>query len=355
MGLYTWSAAERVEQCPASAVLPRVLEDTDDADRGRQGHSFLAKRIAGVSEQDALEGVNEKLHKTCRGIRLDVITAGLRNVRAEVSYAIDARADDVVELGVNINRGYDKWGWTRAAHVLCGTLDLEGERKFDDLPSVTDWKFGFQEVTPCKDNPQLMAEARARQLVTGAHEVEARIGYVRESGYVHFDRARFSRLELDAFADRQRATIAAVEFANVALAKRRRLTVNAGNWCRYCPSMPACPAYTALAKKMLRELAAMKKDLVAMTPAQQGKAWLKAKTILRLAKDVVDHLNAIAEVAPFPTEPGREVRGVTYNRERFDEKGAVTLLQLLGVSAEEVGQLYSVFPVTQHRELKVAR
>lgn len=349
MSLYTWSAAERVEQCPASAVLPKVLTESDDADRGRQGHTFLARRLGGASEQAALEGVHEKLHPTCRGIRLDVITAGLRHVRAEVAYAIDTRDDTVRELGVNIDRAYDAYPVTKSLHVVPGTLDLEGERKFDDVPSVTDWKFGFQDVTPCGENPQLMAEARARQLATDAPWVEARIGYVRPSGYVHFDRARFSRLQLDDWADRQRATIERVGEAQTAMTKRRKLTVHEGDWCRYCPARPACPAMVSLARHMGRKTKGVRERVRAMTPDELGRAWLEAKKMGRLVDEIIDHLKMMA---PFPTTPGKEVREVPYDRRVFREERALELLGALGATREQVLGLYDEFVVVQHREVK---
>jgi hypothetical protein len=75
MGLYTWSEAERVEACPASAILPRVLGDNDDTARGHAGHAFLARRLSGMGRAAALALVaDRRLRATCDAIRLQRAT-----------------------------------------------------------------------------------------------------------------------------------------------------------------------------------------------------------------------------------------------------------------------------------------
>lgn len=349
MGTHTWSEAERVEACPTSAVLPRVLESSDDADRGSAIHRFLRNRIVGVDEQHALAQAPTALRDTLSRINLKWLLAGLRDVRAEVAYQVDVERSDVVELGVDLERRYP----TSANYALPGTLDVEGARAIDDVPVVGDWKTGFRDVTACAENPQIMAAARARQLVTGADVVEGRIWYVRPSGWVEVDSATFTRYDLEGWEMRQVAAVDRVLQVRVALSRKRRLTVATGDWCRYCPGKTACPAFTGLAKRMLPELASIKKSLVAMTLPQVGEAFLKAKTIVAMAEEVIEGCKEIAIAATaVPTTPGKELRQVAYEKSYFRKNRAVTLLEDLHVPASMIAACSETVVETSVREVK---
>lgn len=301
-----------------------------------------------VPLDEALARVTEPaLRETCE--RLHWGTVGIaRNRAAEISYAVDLAADQAIRLGVDLERRYPSTG----PHVVCGTLDLEAER-ITGVPIVIDWKWGYQPVTSAAENPQIQFAALARHWATGAPEVEGRIGYVRPSGHIHWDRATFDAFELESFADRQLALAEKVEDARKRVRTARRLPVVTGEHCRYCPAILACPAHTAMAKQLLPELAAIKHELASMTPVQCGAAMVKAKTIGRLLEMVLDGMNEIMDRGiALPTTPGKEYRAIPVEQRRFSKERAMALLRELGATAEQIENCDVITETIQHREVK---
>lgn len=347
MGDFTASGAERAIACPASAALPQVLSTNEDAERGDEIHAYNKRHLQGrISPEENLALVPKEYRHTCAGIDFKRILGGRRDLRAEVAYSINVRDDEAQEIGVDIDRRYP----ATPAHVICGTLDIESTC-LDDVPSVDDWKTGRHEVTECRHNLQMMFGARARQLLTGADLVRARILYVRENGRVDIDDAEFTRFELDGYVDELAAGARAVGIARELLASGGMPTVSTGDHCRYCGAMSVCPAYTALARTMAPDLAAIEERIRALSPAEGGAAWRKAKDCGRLVDRVVEALNALSYRHPLPTRPGKEVRPIGARKNYFRKDRVLTLLSDLGATPAQVQACFEEVIETQHREV----
>lgn len=340
----TASSLERLMACPASAVLPHVAETNDDADRGTEIHSFVRNVSAGMPRAKALALVPKEHLPVCEGIDFGRVCGDLSNVRAEVSYAIDVETSFARELGINLGRHYP----TREPAEFAGTNDLEG-RRLDDVEVVADVKTG-DPVTACRENPQMMFHARARQLRTGAAEVEARLIYIRRDGKVSLDCAMFTAFELDCFEDELSALRARIEDARARFAATGQVSVSTGPHCRYCPAMTACPRYVALARTMAADVADIPARLEMLTPEQQGIAWEKAKAIEKLVEHVLDGLKAIAKQGEFPLPTGKVVKAISFARQDFSRDKTLALLREKGATQAEIEALYTEATVTQVRE-----
>jgi hypothetical protein len=205
-------------------------------------------------------------------------------------------------------------------------------------------------VTACASNPQMRFHALARHLDTGCPQVEARVLYVREDGRVHIDRHVFDAYQVDLYADELVDLGQHIQAARMIVANGGTPVVRTGAHCRYCPALPACPAYTALARTMLPDLETIAGSVQAMTPVEAGGAWLKAKTIERLLKAVLESLKARAVQEPLPTTPGKHVTEISFQRSDFDRDAALELLRAKGATATEIDALYLPSTVRQVKE-----
>ena len=333
--LPTASAIERAIECPASCVLPAINISGDDATRGREIHAFIRRIANRMAREEALSLVPSEHRQVCEGIDLARIFGGLSDVRGEVAYAIDIRDTKVEELGINLSRNYPALG----VNEFAGTNDIEGTR-LDGVPVVCDVKTGFLEVTQTKDNAQQKFHARARQLMTGADEVEARLIFIGSDGRVTLDCHTFDSFELESFDDEL------IELRDRILVAKDRydiageVSVSSGSWCRYCPAMAACPAYTALARTMADDVATIGEQLAAMTPSQQGVALVKAKEIEKLLESVLEGLKALARQNPIPLPNGKIYTETNSHATSFDQASAVAMLRTLGAADAEVETLY---------------
>lgn len=331
---FSASGAERAALCPASTALPATASSSYYADRGTGIHAFVRAVLAGVPRTAALGRVDPRWRTTCEGIDFARMGGDLREVRAEVAYAYDALARSTRFLGVNLSRAY---GQMHSWEVPC-TLDVEGTR-FDGLPIVADTKTG-RDVATAKQNWQLRVQAIARATFLGADEIEARIWYVRDDGYVRPDCGHFTRFDLEEIGDELEEACARANEARAAAATGKRLRVVQGEHCRYCPAFASCPANVQLARTMLPELADVAEQIAAMTPQQAGAVYLKLQKVGTLYDAIKDGLKAYASEMPLDLGDGRRVEVGTRNVERFQADAALALLRSKGATDAEIAALY---------------
>lgn len=346
--LFSASACSRVAACPSSVAFPAVIESSEDAERGVSLHAHCNRVLTGMPRIVSAARVPEAWRATAEKIRFKAAIGDLEGVRSEVSYAIHVASGNVRELGVNLGRNYVVW-----CGEVPGTNDFEGRREWDGIEVVGDWKTGAQDVAPCSENEQMLFHARVRSALTGAHVVEGRICYIRESGYVHVDRHEFTPFELDVFADELESTYASAVDAVRRYADGEVLAVHPGDHCRYCPAITSCPAHVALARAMLPELQDIEARIQEMTPVQRGSAWLKMKSCERVLTAVKNGLKETALEQAFPTVDGKEIREMSYPKETFSQDRAVALLTAKGATQEEIQGCYVESTVSQIREMKV--
>jgi len=343
---FTVSGIARVRECPASCVLPRVDSTSDDAERGTDGHAFAARVASGMSVAEALTFVPKELKATCANLDVRRAFGDLHDVRVETAFGLNVDTGDIRDLGRIEHRAYPE----PRGRELFGTEDLGGVR-FDGVPVVADWKFGFLDVEPVRTNPQLSTFSRIRSVLADADRVEGRVITVKSSGRVELDRHVFDAFDLECFEAELREIADRVEEARRAYEAGTMPTVHRGAWCRYCPAMASCPAHTALARAMLPELEGIAGRIAAMTPEEGGRAWVLMKTVKRLAETVEDGLKHLAARSPLPLGNGKEVRPLTMKKASFDRAAAEELLRFYGASDAEIEALETTTSYEQFREL----
>jgi hypothetical protein len=351
----TASALERVLACTASHVLPATYDAPGEpAERGTAIAKFIRDVVAGMSPHDASVRIPIQWRATCQALDWAKLTGGLTDVRGEVAYALDTATDEVTELGINIGRNYPKLSPTQ----IGGTVDIEGMSTLGH-PVVIDVKSG-QDVTPAAENAQIRYFARIAQLRHGAEMVEARIAYVAEDGSVTLDVAFLDTFDLDSFGDELVGLVSNVKRTRLKMAAGEPVPVRAGDHCKYCPAMNACPAYVGIARHMLPmveafagpEAVAMteakKEDLeavvasrfTAMTPDELGAAYLKLKQIERLADAVAKGIKAMAERQDIPLPDGRTLKKIPMSRKSFNQDRAIGLILDLGANNDQIASCY---------------
>ncbi len=336
---FTASALERVHACPASVALPQVITTSEYAERGNAIHLFCERVISGEMPRDVALAMAPKAYRdTCKGIDFDKILVGLVNVKAETSYAVGL--DGTVRLlGHGIGRRY-----VVQPGEVPGTTDVRAVHDASDRVVVIDFKTG-RDVTDCEDNFQLAFAAYAEAALRDADECEARIVYIHDDGKHHVDPCLFTRFDLELFHARM---VDAYERAAEAVAAQqagRRLTVNPGDHCRYCPAFPVCPAQVSLARAMVDGAEFDTKE--PLTPESAGLAWEKLKRFEAVYESVRESLRAYAKVTPLPLTNGKELRETSYSKTSFSATKAKAFL-----SQEQLEDCETSVMVSQIRELK---
>jgi hypothetical protein len=327
---------ERLWNCPASAVLPSATRVLKVGRRGTDIHGHC-QRVANVMPvMQSLLLVPAEVRPTCAGIDFQRIWGDLDQVRAEVAYALNARTDEVRELGVNIGRAYPDLGpdW------VYGTVDLEGCR-IDGVWAVPDLKTGFLEVDDPEENFQLAFGARVVSLRHDADEIDSRVINIRTDGSIYTQLGNFNRMSLDEWGDRFIEIVDGVAQAKVDYDRSGRADVSEGKWCRYCPALTACPAKTSMAKAMLPTLQEVSARLGSMTLEERGRAYEiahdKAKPMLETILDSIKSM-AVQEAIPLPN--GKVLAPTYQKRENFVEERALELLRRLGAKQDDIDTLY---------------
>ena len=222
------STAKRVMRCPASVKLAREAPASPSSDYAREGtllHEIMAQIYGASKAPEALLGV------TLDGVEFtqELLDEKIRPAMKLLD-TIQGDMDLLVEQKVDFGGG------------IFGSCDLLG--RVDDRLYVIDWKFGSGVAVDAEDNPQLLFYAAAalhsaKKFVEGVREVELVI--IQPPGISRWittlDRVRLFEREL---------------FFALELAAREAPPMAAGDWCRWCPAKPTCPAHTQVAERALR-------------------------------------------------------------------------------------------------------
>lgn len=151
--------------------------------------------------------------------------------RTEVAFALDPVNKTARVLGKDIKRKYIEHGLNPALEIGL-TVDYVWVEK-DGLPLNGDWKTGYgAHVEPPEDNLQMLAGGAAIALSSGMYEAGCtlEVAQVTEEG-VFAKRFHAAKSHLDG-ALREIAWI----FRN-----RHQAEARAGEHCRFCPALGACP------------------------------------------------------------------------------------------------------------------
>lgn len=336
------SGLERAFACPASMVLPAVHRTSEYAERGTALHSFVHAVLRGVPRAQALVAVPAEWREAAAEIDVMRVGGDLREPRTEEAFGFNVETGEARAFGKIDHRAYPDLGegW------VFGTEDFGGVR-IDGVPVTGDTKTGYLEVTPAKRNPQVKFHALVRMTLDGALTVDGRIVHKREGRKAYVDQTEFSSFDLDAFADDLAELRKRIHAARAIVARGETPAVTAGDHCRYCPAVAACPANIALARTVVApeqlDAASVKRHLATLTPEQLGAAWQKAEALADAAKLVKDGLKTIVKSGVnLPTTPGRRVSLKVVRSMRFDQDAAIELLRAKGATEEEIEGLRSL-------------
>lgn len=342
------SNVERALACAASVYLPQADRDTKYAERGDTIDHFVRDVLGGTPIAQAIALVKDAaVRDTCSRIDFDKLVGDLRNVRTQVAYVIDLRTRTAREIGRNIGRKYGEL----SEFEIPGTLDIEGETE-SGTPVIDDVKAGYVPVTPVEENGQLRTYAAAKALVTGASEVEARVGYIRVNGRVHLDTHTFTTFDTDSFLDEVEEGIARIDRERRVYLAGGSVDVHPGAWCRYCPAMHVCPAQTQLARAMIPTLEQIRARIAELSLVECGAAWRTAEQAKNILDMVWEALELRAKSEHLPYEPGKVVRASRFERDSFSTADALTLLRQLGATEDQISALYKTIIVESVRVTK---
>lgn len=245
MGL-TGSGLGRARACPASVLLPQTYAAGGKYERrGNVVHEYLASAPT-LGRDGALANAPEDMRVALGCIELDALPVDPGKYAAEVCFRYDVRTDTAHEVSRGASdRAYerdpDPW------HVW-GTADVVGMTA--DAVVVGDYKTGWSDLGPVRDNWQLRFYALAACRAYGRDRAIVFIIRIREDGSPWYERAELSALDLDATAHSISVLVDQLEDAKKQDASEIRVVE--GAHCRYCRAFAQCPAKATLAAALGR-------------------------------------------------------------------------------------------------------
>ena len=301
-------------RCAASCALHRAGHTGASAIAGTENHSK-------IEEGDLTRPVVRE------------ILSDATDVRHEVAYALDVSTRRVREIGVGIGRDYGKLGESEVAL----TVDLECRKQ--GTWWVPDWK-SRERVTTARDNWQVRCAVTA---VMGRHGADMAVGAIAYLDDSEIDCAPFDAFHVLGFWSDLERMVARIRAAQAAVARGETLDVSAGPWCKYCPSLPYCPAHARLALSLLGELEQIDAAVAGLTVEQCGRAWELLKRYDAIADRVKESIRTRARSEYIPLGSGRRLALIESTRRSLDTKKAA---ELLGEQAP-----YKTTTYTQVREV----
>lgn len=238
----TMSGLKRVTECPASVVLPQHKSMSRPASKGTAIHAFLAN-VPEMGRSEALALVDEEYVAACEAIDLSTLPACEPGSWAvEIKLAYDPVKDTARELGRGSDRDYSG---AKEGEDFCGTLDVLGLTP--DAVVVIDYKSGWKDLGPVRDNMQLRSGALAACRAFDRERAHVAILRLKEDGESFYQWATLEPLELAATQQAILEAQAGAERAALQLANGEHPTLSQGEWCGFCPAFPTCPAKAKLA------------------------------------------------------------------------------------------------------------
>lgn len=238
----TGSGIERVVNCGASVVLPKVwLASSVYAARGTEVHAYNERISTGMDPAESLLLVAEEHRGAAEAVDLVAIAEDL-SLSAEVAFAYNPVTDTARVLGQSLERDYssiteDEWPLTIDVAGLAAGVGI-----------VRDYKTGWSRLPRTGRNWQMRGAAIAVARAFDLDQVDAQLVYLREGKSAWRDRAGFDAFELAGINAELRAVHARAKADRAAYAAGAHIEPTEGSWCRYCPSWSSCPAKAALVR-----------------------------------------------------------------------------------------------------------
>ncbi len=311
------SAAERFLNCKGSTMLIRSLkmdasDDSEYAAEGTLAHETAAKCL--TDRCDAWELIADK-------------------VTAEMSEAVQVYLNTVRPLmdkaaGVRIERKFHR---PDLHPQYYGTADLACYFQDDKTLDITDYKHGVGIVVEVDENPQLMYYAYG--LLDAYPDTEwVKLRIVQPRGFHHDGPVREWQCSVDFLR-----SWAEVDLLPAMREAELDNSLDAGEWCRFCPAKLVCPLLVGLFG------AAAKYDpqqLVNVSHENLGRQYEQIKGVKFLIKAIEQECKARLEKGTEPEEIG--VKLVASRADRIWKDGAEEILKArLGADAYSKPELKS--------------
>lgn len=312
----TASGLDRAINCAGSMALPQVYSAPGKAAvRGTVLHKFI-ETARTKSRQEALAEIgDDDLRNQAAAIDLDSLPVG---AESEVALAYNPSTGGAKRLALKGQRAYEQEdGW------LYGTADLVGIA--EDFVFVADIKTG-QPVVSARESWQLRFLATAAAVLAEKRRAKVLMLYLNENGNWRPDPAEFTAKELGGFAAELRAMQQRGESAAGVVASGGTPPLSTGWWCRYCKSMPVCPAQSGLVRALVPTLSDVNDRLVSMTPEERGAAYLKLRQAEDLVKTIKSAFDNLVEMEPIPLGNGMVLKRTLSSRSTASKGAAQYVL-----------------------------
>lgn len=326
---WTFSAADRVAACPASAALPQARRaGSADATRGTAIHAFLRDLVVDGAERALARVPTTAEHRAvCEALSVGGLERLWRGggTWCEASYAYSPAARTSRFLGLDIGRGYQV-----EAHEVAGTVDLVATWGDEDA-LVVDWKTGHHPPR-ARGNGQLLLGALAVWCQRRTSSIRTAIVHIDDAGAWHVDEHVLDRAALEEGAERVMQWHAAAEAAREQVLAGVVPDVVMGPHCRYCAAIASCPGQAGALRMLLGGEAL---GLDAVSAADAGRAWQMATDARRALDEVERALRARVDAeGSLPLPDGSVVRPIEMTRESLDVPRALAVVEMhLGAEA----------------------
>lgn len=327
------STASKLASCPASHVYPQSEVFSRAAEGGTDKHEAKGA-LVNKRPSKASKGAEALVEK----VDWESIHGDVESLSAEDAYVYNVKSGELIELGRDIERQYEKrLGRRLAKYELPMSLDLTGLR--GGAPWMRDMKFGNY-----ADIWQLRVNAMALAKKHNASEVDTGFVFIDPATGEHYEEPHTLFVsDLDDYAATLARAWDKAEELEPKLAAGESLPTVEGSHCSYCGAYPHCPSKMKLVRGLLPELVEVEASVIAMTPEQRGRAWAKYQEAKRLLERVKDALEGIAEVQPIPLPNGKVLRMLrTKGWAYYDRDATTALLKQHGATDEEIASVMKV-------------
>jgi hypothetical protein len=338
--LVSGSKLHRIWKCPASAILPRTINDEHEArtepfrNQGKEVHKFL-ERVRSVGVDAALAGLSPEVRTLCMALELDKLPAHLST---EVAFAWNWRTRSARELGRNLgHRDYYNLPEPPTDEEFPLTLDaigVEGKRGY-----VGDYKKGHTKYPRPGRFAQTLIGACALRQLFDLDDVVVELIYINDAGESFPCRDIVDSWTLDPFEDEIQTILDGMSALEADWMAGRALPKHEGPHCDHCPAFKVCDAKTALIRAVPQELMRLgvregkpgELDIEpgAITVRNAAAVFEAAERIMAIMRRVKDEVCGLAYHEPITLSDGRVIERYQTSRRHVDGKTAAAVLEQL--------------------------
>lgn len=319
------SKAERVRQCPASAVLPHVTTTAPkpSAVRGQDIHTFL-ETVRALGFDAAIAAAPADLQPYLAAIDVDALPT---NLATEVAFAWDWKLRRGRELGRNLGRDYNKANPPLGPTEDPLTVDVIGVA--DLVGYVGDYKTGRTRYPPPDRFAQTLLGALCARDVFRLERVRLELIYIDYDGDDYRSSAVADDWILDDFADEWAAARELVHVYDAEVRAGRPVPLREGDHCEFCPAFKHCAAKTALVRQLPVEVDVMLHDRPGgVIPRERMAAmWHRCEQLKDLIGAIQSEICMAAAREPIDLGNGTILGTITTDREFLVGKVAASVLE----------------------------